>query len=184
MKNDENAEKDKTGQLDSAIVDFDVYIAAPGFSNAQRDWNRRLASYLAERGLSVFPPQNKCISSTNPQVTYNICNLGLLTSRTVVAVLDGSDAESGTCFKQAMQKVWVKRLSGYDDCRKSVDFNVSGILNYGVDRLVQELSGDDTAYFSNGTQQCNGPLLMENRDKSMAAKGISYLQEEETCRSK
>jgi nucleoside 2-deoxyribosyltransferase len=75
-----------------------IYLAAPLFSKAEQNFNAHLGEYLAETGYTVFLPQNECAGLTLENI-YRTCLAGLQTARIVVAILDGADADSGTCWE-------------------------------------------------------------------------------------
>lgn len=82
-----------------------IYFAGPLFSAAERQWNVRIAAALAAHGHTVVLPQEdagKLIVPGAPLPTeglYRMC-LDLLGScDAVVAILDGPDPDSGTCFE-------------------------------------------------------------------------------------
>ena len=77
-----------------------IYLAGPLFTTAEREFNEKLArsiqDNLAER---VFLPQVECSQCSTPQEIFTVCKKGIDQCRIVVAVLDGPDADSGTCFE-------------------------------------------------------------------------------------
>jgi nucleoside 2-deoxyribosyltransferase len=78
-----------------------IYFAGPLFTQAERAWNVQLADRLAEAGHEVFLPQNevKAIASLDADVIFQIDVDGVRAADAVVAVLDGADPDSGTCFE-------------------------------------------------------------------------------------
>jgi nucleoside 2-deoxyribosyltransferase len=83
-----------------------IYLSAPIFTQAQRQWNRRLASALAEAlpGAAVILPQDFRVEGryNDPKTfasIYRRCTEELASAAALVAVLDGSDADSGTAFE-------------------------------------------------------------------------------------
>src|SRR3954471_3563637 len=77
-----------------------LYFAGPLFTQAERDWNRRLAARLTDAGHVVFLPQEevKAITTLQADAIFKIDVDGVRTAEAVVAVLDGADPDSGTCF--------------------------------------------------------------------------------------
>ncbi len=75
-----------------------IYLAAPLFTLAERHFNEALAADLTRRGLAVFCPQRECDGLTGRDI-YETCLRGVATARIVVAILDGADADSGTCWE-------------------------------------------------------------------------------------
>jgi nucleoside 2-deoxyribosyltransferase len=71
-----------------------IYLAAPLFSDAQREFNQKIKSGLEEEGLSVFMPQVEC----NEDI-YECCIENLKKSDAVVGVFDGAQVDDGTAFE-------------------------------------------------------------------------------------
>jgi nucleoside 2-deoxyribosyltransferase len=83
-----------------------LYLSAPIFTQAQRQWNRRLAAALEEAlpGAQVRLPQDFRVEGryNDPKTfasIYRRCTEELSAADALVAVLDGSDADSGTAFE-------------------------------------------------------------------------------------
>jgi len=78
-----------------------LYFAGPLFTQAERAWNGQIADRLAEAGHEVFLPQDevKAIASLDADVIFRIDVDGVRGADAVVAVLDGADPDSGTCFE-------------------------------------------------------------------------------------
>ena len=75
---------------------WDIYLAAPLFTEAERAYNKRLKRKLETAGWKVYLPQDEA-GKYYPDVdrVAQECIKGLMESRCVVAVLDGSDVDSG-----------------------------------------------------------------------------------------
>jgi nucleoside 2-deoxyribosyltransferase len=78
-----------------------IYLAGPLFTQAERDWNERLAQALTKAGHTVFLPQVETQKLPHPDagLIFQTDLEGVRTAEAVVAVLDGADADSGTCFE-------------------------------------------------------------------------------------
>jgi nucleoside 2-deoxyribosyltransferase len=78
-----------------------LYVAGPLFTQAERAWNERLASALAAAGHDVFLPQTevKAITSLDADTIFQVDVDGVRSAEAVVAILDGADPDSGTCFE-------------------------------------------------------------------------------------
>jgi len=83
-----------------------IYLSAPIFTQAQRQWNRRLAAALREAlsGAAVVLPQDFRVEEryNDPRAfasIYRKCTAEIASADALVAVLDGSDADSGTAFE-------------------------------------------------------------------------------------
>jgi nucleoside 2-deoxyribosyltransferase len=78
-----------------------VYFAGPLFTQAERAWNRRIAEALTAAGHSVFLPQTEVqsIASLDANTIFELDVTGVRSAQAVVAILDGADPDSGTCFE-------------------------------------------------------------------------------------
>jgi nucleoside 2-deoxyribosyltransferase len=78
-----------------------LYVAGPLFTQAERAWNERLAAALVDAGHEVFLPQTevKAITSLDADTIFRVDIDGVRSAEAVVAVLDGADPDSGTCFE-------------------------------------------------------------------------------------
>jgi nucleoside 2-deoxyribosyltransferase len=80
-----------------------IYLAAPLFTAAEQAFNAGLAQRLQSAGLTVLLPQDFCATHSGPPVDFagihRSCLEHLASARLVVAVLDGADPDSGTCFE-------------------------------------------------------------------------------------
>ncbi len=80
-----------------------VFLAAPIFSTAEREFNSKLAEELRKRGYEVFLAQElPLLSSESEEDKKKIFSMdieGLEGSDVVVAVLDGIDVDSGVAFE-------------------------------------------------------------------------------------
>ncbi len=78
-----------------------VYFAGPLFTQAERAWNRRVADSLRRLGHEVFLPQDEVQSLTTLQAdsVFRVDLDGVRSADALVAILDGADADSGTCFE-------------------------------------------------------------------------------------
>jgi nucleoside 2-deoxyribosyltransferase len=78
-----------------------IYLAGPLFTQAERAWNRALAEALTVAGHSVFLPQEevKALESLDADTIFRIDLDGVRSADALVAILDGADPDSGTCFE-------------------------------------------------------------------------------------
>lgn len=83
-----------------------VYLAAPLFTQAERQWNRRLAAALgrllpaAELVLPQdFRVEDRYNDRRNFDMIFRKCAEAIASADLVVALLDGADADSGTAFE-------------------------------------------------------------------------------------
>jgi len=76
-----------------------IYFAGPLFTTAERDFNRTVVALLRERGYEVFLPQEQeQVEMTARQIFEGDCK-GIVSSDVVVANMDGTDPDSGTCWE-------------------------------------------------------------------------------------
>ena len=73
-----------------------IYLAAPLFTVAEQDFNERLGALLYQQGYDVFLPQLESNPSDPLKEIYERNLIGLGNADVVVAVLDGTDVDSGT----------------------------------------------------------------------------------------
>jgi nucleoside 2-deoxyribosyltransferase len=78
-----------------------IYFAGPLFTQAERAWNLALAQSLRAAGHSVFLPQEEVASldSLDADTIFRLDIEGVRSADALVAILDGADADSGTCFE-------------------------------------------------------------------------------------
>lgn len=77
---------------------YQIYLAAPLFTQGEQDFNCKVYRYLKDKNYQVFLPQEKCEKKQGEDI-YKTCLLGLQSSMIVVAILDGADADSGTSWE-------------------------------------------------------------------------------------
>jgi nucleoside 2-deoxyribosyltransferase len=85
-----------------------IYFAGPLFTQGEREWNATLVARLRSFGHTVVLPQEKgaeIVTSTGGLTAEERRKLfeafidAIRDCEVVVAVLDGPDADSGTCFE-------------------------------------------------------------------------------------
>jgi len=82
-----------------------VYFAGPLFTQAERAWNVQVAEGLRRAGLRVVLPQERgaaIVRAGEPLPVdrlYELALEGVEEAEVVVAILDGPDPDSGTCFE-------------------------------------------------------------------------------------
>ena len=98
-----------------SFAQYRIYLAAPLFSEAQKIYNAGLAGLLASRYYSVHLPQNfedtaESRSKKREELIYRWNLAALKNSDIVVAVIDGSDADSGTAWEMGYATALGKRV--------------------------------------------------------------------------
>jgi len=76
-----------------------IYLAAPLFSEAEKNFNLAIAKLILENcpDVKMFLPQ--AIAYKNSQQIFEDCQKGVASSNIILAVMDGADADSGTCWE-------------------------------------------------------------------------------------
>ena len=75
-----------------------IFYSAPLFTLAEISFNESVAHRLKERGYSIFLPQQECLGLQGETI-FETCRKGILESDVVLACVDGTDADSGTCWE-------------------------------------------------------------------------------------
>ena len=76
-----------------------VYLAGPLFTTAEREFNTRLAARLRQAGHDVFLPQEVEDRHQPARVAFEQDVAAIDDAEVVVANMDGSDPDSGTCWE-------------------------------------------------------------------------------------
>lgn len=119
-----------------------IYLAAPLFSEAEQEFNRKLRDQITERGFSVFLPQEDSNDTTDmrheeKQSYIFQQNLDAIdNSDIIVAILDGgSDVDSGTAWELGYAFANKKPVLAL-----KTDFRTLG--SEGIVNLMIEVSAD------------------------------------------
>ncbi len=134
-----------------------IYLAGPLFTAAEREFNKLLAFKLRKiLNKKIFIPQDECNGLSNPEEIFLCCKNGLDNSEIIVAILDGPDSDSGTCFEVGYAFALGKpvigartdfRLCGDDgglnlmlsqSCKKII--LQSSLSNSSIDLLAEKIS--------------------------------------------
>ena len=75
-----------------------IYFAGPLFTAAERDWNAALASALRAAGHEVFLPQEQEPGKDAAGIFATDVG-GIDWADALVAIMDGADPDSGTCWE-------------------------------------------------------------------------------------
>ena len=86
-----------------------IYLAGALFSLAEINFNKELAAAIKAHGYDVFLPQDECNKFAGPQISDNPFLIaeeihkmriaGIETSDLILAILENSDVDYGTCFE-------------------------------------------------------------------------------------
>ena len=75
-----------------------IYFAGPLFTAAERDWNAKFATALRRAGHEVFLPQEQEPGMDAAGIFANDVG-GIDWADGLVAIMDGADPDSGTCWE-------------------------------------------------------------------------------------
>ena len=127
-----------------------IYFAGPLFTQAERMWNLRLSETIKtlRTDLEIFLPQKIDKEAiVNGKLDFGkifrICIDGIDNSDIVVAILDGSDSDSGTCFECGYAFSKRKPIIGIrTDIRGGEDNGLNAMLNHSCNSVIHyESSG-------------------------------------------
>lgn len=76
-----------------------IYLAGPLFTTPEREFNVQLAARLRAAGHEVFVPQENPASEWTGEAIFRKDLAGLDWADGVVAIMDGADPDSGTCWE-------------------------------------------------------------------------------------
>ena len=76
-----------------------IYLAGPMFTTSEREFNGRLATGLRAAGHEVFVSQEHPASEPTAEAIFRKDLAGLDWAEGVVAIMDGPDPDSGTCWE-------------------------------------------------------------------------------------
>jgi len=125
-----------------------IYLSAPLFTQVERRWNRLLGSALQERiqGAEIVLPQDMTFDDAFNQAVdfphiFHACVESLEDADVVVAVLDGSDVDSGTAFEVGYAYARGIPIVGIrTDFRKSQDRGLNLMLSQCCTELLRSMS--------------------------------------------
>jgi nucleoside 2-deoxyribosyltransferase len=132
-----------------------IYLAGPLFTQAERRWNRELASTLIKLkpDLEIILPQDIEVESgdNNPDFAaiFKRNVESIENSDAIVAILDGSDPDSGTAWECGYAYAKGKPVIGVrTDFRASEDENLNAMLSQSSDIVFQESLNEDIVELS------------------------------------
>jgi nucleoside 2-deoxyribosyltransferase len=82
-----------------AVHDMKIYLAGPLFTVAEREFNQRLAEGLTNKQYEVFLPQSVEQDTTSADEIFKRDRKEIDDAKVVLANMDGSDPDSGTCWE-------------------------------------------------------------------------------------
>lgn len=125
-----------------------VYLAAPLFSQVERRWNRDLAKLLSQHvdDLTVLLPQDFRINDRYNdrkrfRALFDRCLDAIESSDALVAVLDGSDVDSGVAFEMGYAYALKIPIVGIrTDFRQSQERGVNVMCSRPCAEYVSQMS--------------------------------------------
>ncbi|MEJ5362414.1 MAG: nucleoside 2-deoxyribosyltransferase [Spirochaetota bacterium] len=119
------------------IKDKWIYFAGSLFTAAERQYNESLAQYIEQAGYAVYLPQKECQGISSANDIFHRCIKGLDNAWCVVAVVDGADVDSGTCFEMGYAYAkGIPVIGVRTDFRESAD---DGHLNLMLSQSIATL---------------------------------------------
>lgn len=117
-----------------------IYIAGPLFTPAQRQTIDELAIELRLAGHTCFVPHENVLADNDPDAIaiYETDMEGLRSADLMVAIVDGSDVDSGTAAEIGVFAAWDRRVIAF-----TTDFRVTrlGITNKFIEGLILSEGG-------------------------------------------
>lgn len=115
-----------------------VYLAAPLFSEAERDFNCKLRDEIKRTGFNVFLPQedsNNVRDEKNRQkIIFNKNVVAIESSDIMVAVIDGTDVDSGTAWEIGYAFAKGKTIIGLRTDFRTL--GIEGTVNLMIEKSV------------------------------------------------
>jgi len=121
---------------------MNIYFAAPLFTMAEKEFNKRLATTIEEKdkNINIFLPQENSVFDEYGEFlskeTFDSDLKAIDNCDLVLAILDGSDADSGTCYECGYAYNKKKILGIRTDFRSGEEDGLNVMLRHGVDDLI------------------------------------------------
>ncbi len=132
-----------------------IYLAGPLFTQAERRWNRELAAALTKLkpDLEIILPQDVETEFRDGRSDFaaifrrNVESIEI--SDAIVAILDGSDSDSGAAWECGYAYAKGKPVIGVrTDFRASEDENLNAMLSQSLDVVFQKSLNEDIVELS------------------------------------
>ncbi len=115
-----------------------VYLAAPLFSEAELDFNRKLRDEIKRAGFKVFLPQedsnNIKDEKTRQKIIFGKNEAAIINSDIIVAVIDGTDIDSGTAWEIGFAYARSKPIFGLRTDFRTL--GIEGTVNLMIERSL------------------------------------------------
>ena len=116
-----------------------IYFAGPLFSAAEKKFNIELSNVLISKGFNIFLPQKECKKKEGVDI-FTTCKNGIESSSVILAILDGADADSGTCWEcgyaYALDKTVIIVRTDFRNSGDTKGFNA--MLYYSATHIVED----------------------------------------------
>lgn len=120
-----------------------VYLAAPLFSEAELDFNRKLRDEMKNSGFNVFLPQedsnNVKDRDDRQKIIFSKNEAAIEKSDMIVAVVDGADVDSGTAWEIGYAYARGKPILGLRTDFRTL--GIEGTVNLMIERSVHLCKG-------------------------------------------
>lgn len=115
-----------------------IYLAGPLFTKAEQEFNLTVYRFLTKEGFTVFLPQMECDGKALDDI-FATCKRGIDDADIILAVLDGADADSGTCWECGYAYANGKKIIGIrTDFRQSGDTKgYNAMLYFSASKLIE-----------------------------------------------
>lgn len=152
-----------------------IYFAGPLFTQAERGWNAKVAKVLAAAGHTVWLPQDQArdIVKSTTRLTdderrqlFTVAVDCVRQCDVVVAVLDGSDADSGTCFECGVAFAFDRPVIGVRTDLRLGGEDGDNAVNLMLSQSCRALIWRDAASFAQ-TPETVGGLVLTAIDRKM-----------------
>jgi len=121
-----------------------IYLAGPLFTVAEREFNRKLGSYLKKEFPSIIIdlPQEYSASiygqPNSLDLVFENCLQSIKKSDLIIAVLDGPDVDSGTCIEIGYAYAYKKPILGIrTDFRESEYKGVNLMVSKSCNDIIR-----------------------------------------------
>jgi nucleoside 2-deoxyribosyltransferase len=103
-----------------------IYLAGPLFTASELEFNRQIRDCLEKAGHNVWLPQEQTAGVTSGSEVFHLLLKGIADCDLVVANMDGSDPDSGTCWECGYAYgIGKPTVLFRTDIRSRGDFNLS-----------------------------------------------------------
>ena len=124
-----------------------IYLAGALFSLAEQEFNLWFKNMLEINfDVEVFLPQIECKDlEDNPTKIFEKCKEGIDTSHIIIAILDGTDVDSGTAWEIGYGHLMGSELIGIrtDFRQRGDDFGLNCMISKSLDFLIEKNNMDD-----------------------------------------